>query len=161
LLRGLPVDLNTEHQFLAGIRCRTLGWMQWGFSCIRDCLLRRVKAIPDTPQKPFGTRPYCDGIKATFFVWAFALSGCFFPMGQALPDHSDGPARNTKNFHPTLAAGGYQKPCVVPPTDNDIEDQEDAERQRAHPAPPHDPPTQPPENRYHAGTILPSDQPPF
>ena len=67
------VDLNTEHQFLAGIRCRTLGWMQWGFSGVRDCLLRRVKAIPDTPQKPFGTRPYCDGIKATFFVWAFPL----------------------------------------------------------------------------------------
>ena len=102
------------------------------------------ETIPDTQQKSFGIRPYGVSIKATFFVWVFALSGCFSPMGQALPDHSDGPARNTKDFHPTLAAGGYQKPCVVPSTDNDIEGQEDAERQPAvtyeHPAPPPDPP---------------------
>ena len=58
-------------------------------------------------------------------------------MGQALPcDYSHGSERETLRIFIRRSAGGYQKPCVVPPTDNDIEDQEDAERQRAHPAPP-------------------------
>ena len=143
-----------------------LNWMLEGFSCIKVCLLRRVRTIPHKQQESFGTRPSRDSIKALFVVWSFALSGCSSHLGQASPDHSDGPqARSKIPINRRLAAGGYQKPCVVPPTDNDIEDSEVAERQSAvvneHPAPPPEPPTSPPENRYRTGTVLSSDVPPF
>ena len=57
------------------------------------------------------------------------------------------------------AVAGYQPPQVVPPTDNDVEATEAAERRlrRAH-----EPPAPRPPDQYHIGTVFgPTDRPSF
>jgi hypothetical protein len=93
-------------------------------------------------------------MKALLFISVFALSGCFSQLGQASASHFDG-GGNPRN---RVDAEGYQKPCVVPPTDNDIEEHRITERGSTvvheQPAPLRRPPAPLPENQYHSGTIF-------
>jgi len=94
-----------------------------------------------------------------------ALAGCSSPLGKATLDRSDdtGNPRKPPDFQKRLTAGGYQKPYVVPPTDNDIEEQGAVERpSTAVYERPSESPALPSENQYHTGAIFrPAGQPSF
>jgi hypothetical protein len=121
-----------------------------------------VKNIPREQLKVFQKPAFWNNLQALLFISMFALSGCFSQFGQASAGHSDGRG-NPGN---TVDAEGRQKPFVVPPTDNDIEEHRVAEREstavHGQSAPLLQPPAPLPEDQYHSGTIFRcNDQPSF